>query len=106
MARHVSDRLAVMYLGRFVEQGSSERSFALPAHPYTKSLFDGIPQSGPDRRRKTVSIEGEEPSLENRPSGCEFHNGCPYAQARCREEAPDPTELEPGYSVRCHFPLG
>ena len=106
VVRHVSDRLAIMYLGRFVEQGSSERIFARPAHPYTKALLDGIPQPDPDRRRKTVSIEGEVPSLENRPSGCEFHTRCPYAQARCREEAPGATELEPGHTVRCHFPLG
>ena len=106
VVRHVSDRLAIMYLGRFVEQGSSERIFARPAHPYTKALLDGIPQPDPDRRRKTVSIEGEVPSLEKRPGGCEFHTRCPYAQARCREEAPGATELEPGHTVRCHFPLG
>ena len=110
VVRHVSDRLAIMYLGRFVEQGS-ERIFpseriARPAHPYTKALLDGIPQPDPDRRRQTVSIEGEVPSLEQRPSGCEFHTRCRYAKQRCREEAPAPTELEPGHSVRCHFPLG
>ena len=106
VVRHVSDRLAIMYLGRFVEQGSSERIFARPAHPYTKALLDGIPQPDPDRRRRTVSIEGEVPSLESRPSGCEFHTRCPYAKERCREQAPGPTELEPGHAVRCHFPLG
>ena len=106
VVRHVSDRLAIMYLGRFVEQGGSERIFARPAHPYTKALLDGIPQPDPDRRRKTVSIEGEVPSLEKRPRGCEFHTRCPYVRARCREEAPEPTELGPGHSVRCHFPLG
>ena len=106
VVRHVSDRLAIMYLGRFVEQGSSERIFARPSHPYTKALLDGIPQPDPDRRRETVSIEGEVPSLENRPGGCEFHTRCPYAKERCRAEAPGPTELEPGHTVRCHFPLG
>ena len=83
VVRHVSDRLAIMYLGRIVEQGGSERIFARPAHPYTKALLDGIPQPDPDpdpdRRRKTVSIEGEIPSLEKRPGGCEFHPRCPSA---------------------------
>ncbi len=106
VVRHVSDHLAIMYLGRFVEQGSSERIFARPAHPYTRALLDGIPKPDPDRRRKTVSIEGEVPSLEKRPSGCEFHTRCPYARERCREEAPGPTEHETGHTVRCHFPLG
>ena len=105
VVRHVSDRLAIMYLGRIVEQGSSERIFSRPAHPYTRALLDGIPQPDPDRRRKTVSIEGEIPSLENRPSGCEFHTRCPWAQARCREEAPEQRRVEAGHSVRCHFPL-
>ena len=105
VVRHVSDRLAIMYLGRIVEQGGSERIFARPAHPYTKALLDGIPQPDPDRRRKTVSIEGEIPSLEKRPGGCEFHPRCPYAQARCREEAPEQRRVEAGHSVRCHFPL-
>ena len=105
VVRHVSDRLAIMYLGRIVEQGGSERIFARPAHPYTKALLDGIPQPDPDRRRETVSIEGEIPSLEKRPGGCEFHPRCPYAQARCREEAPEQRRVEAGHSVRCHFPL-
>ena len=105
VVRHVSDRLAIMYLGRFVEQGASERIFAAPAHPYTKALLDGIPQPDPDRRRRTVSIEGEVPSLEKRPSGCEFHTRCPHAKARCREEVPVPAERAPGHTVRCHFPL-
>ena len=105
VVRHVSDRLAIMYLGRIVEQGGSERIFARPAHPYTKALLDGIPQPDPDRRRKTVSIEGEIPSLEKRPGGCEFHPRCPYVQARCREEAPEQRRVEAGHSVRCHFPL-
>ena len=68
----------------------------------------GLPESAykPHRRRTTVSIAGEVPSLESRPQGCEFHTRCPFAKDRCREQAPGPTELEPGHSVRCHFPLG
>ncbi|MGI9334461.1 MAG: ABC transporter ATP-binding protein [Gammaproteobacteria bacterium] len=105
VVRHVSDRIAIMYLGRFVEQGDAERIFARPAHPYTRALLDGVPQPDPDRRREIVSIEGEVPSLATRPSGCEFHTRCPYAQARCRELAPEREELEPDHFVRCHFPL-
>ena len=105
VVRHVSDRLAIMYLGRFVEQGDADLIFARPAHPYTKALLDGVPQPDPDMRREIASIEGEVPSLENRPSGCEFHTRCPFAQPRCREEVPVRTEIESDHFVRCHFPL-
>ncbi len=106
VVRHVSDRLAIMYLGRFVEQGDADRIFARPAHPYTKALLDGVPEPDPDKRREIASIEGEVPSLENRPRGCEFHTRCPHAKARCREAVPERTEVEPDHFVRCHFPLG
>lgn len=105
VVRHVSDKLAIMYLGRLVEQGSSGDIFANPAHPYTKALLDGVPIPDPAKRRKTVSIEGEVPSLANRPDGCEFHTRCPFIQKRCRNELPDQREIAPGHFVRCHFPL-
>jgi peptide/nickel transport system ATP-binding protein len=102
---HISDRLAIMYLGRIVELGGCEAVFARPAHPYTEALVKGVPRPDPDRRRELVSIEGEVPSLANRPPGCEFHTRCPYAQARCHTEAPVSRDLGDGRSVRCHFPL-
>ncbi len=103
--RHVSDRLAIMYLGRLVEQGSTRSVFARPAHPYTHALLAAVPQPDPDRRREQLELQGEIPSLRRRPSGCEFHTRCIHAQARCRVEAPGPTSLGDGREVRCHFPL-
>lgn len=105
VVRHISDRLAIMYLGRIVEQGDSEAIFNSPAHPYTEALVMGVPQPDPDRRRVHVSISGEVPSLMNRPTGCDFHTRCLYAQERCRSEAPTPVPQPSGRSVSCHFPL-
>ena len=103
--RHVSDKLAIMYLGRIVEQGDCDRVFANPAHPYSEALVNGTPNPNPTKRRQLVSIEGEVPSLKNRPSGCDFHPRCPYVQATCREIMPQETVLSDGRVVRCHYPL-
>ena len=105
VVRHISDRLAIMYLSRIVEQGDCDEIFANPAHPYTEALVRGIPQPDPDKRRDLLSIEGEVPSLSNRPSGCEFHTRCKYAQNKCRIQRPLPQTLSDGRSVQCHFPL-
>jgi oligopeptide/dipeptide ABC transporter ATP-binding protein len=105
VVRHVSDRLAIMYMGRFVEQGATGTIFARPAHPYTEALLTATPVPDPDRRRPPPALRGEIPSLLNRPSGCEFHTRCPYAQERCRIERPLPQLRSPGQTVRCHFPL-
>jgi peptide/nickel transport system ATP-binding protein len=105
VVRHISDRLAIMYLGRIVEQGNCEAIFRQPAHPYTEALVKGIPRPDPEQRRTLVSIEGEVPSVARRPSGCEFHTRCRYAQERCRHEPPGETELADGRRIRCHFPL-
>ncbi len=103
--RHISDRIAIMYLGRFVELGTTEAVFRRPYHPYTKALIAAVPEPDPDRRRDIIKLEGEVPSLANRPQGCEFHTRCPFAQARCRAEAPLPRAMDDGHWVRCHFPL-
>jgi peptide/nickel transport system ATP-binding protein len=105
VVRHISDRLAIMYLGRIVEQGDCEAIFRRPAHPYTEALVKGIPRPDPEQRRTLVSIEGEVPSIARRPSGCEFHTRCPYAQDKCRHERPGDTVLADGRSIKCHFPL-
>ena len=104
--RQVSDRLAIMYLGRIVEQGRCADVFERPAHPYSYALVRGAPSPDPTRRRKLVSIEGEVPSLSNRPSGCEFHPRCQYAKPLCRTQRPPETELPDGRTVMCHFPIG
>lgn len=105
VVRHISSRLAIMYLGRIVEHGDCEAIFRRPAHPYTEALVNGIPRPDPEHRRTLASIEGEVPSVAFRPRGCEFHTRCRYAQARCREEAPNETKLADGRTIRCHFPL-
>ncbi|MDP7673825.1 MAG: ABC transporter ATP-binding protein [Dehalococcoidia bacterium] len=105
VVRHVSDKIAIMYLGRFVEQGNAEAIFNRPGHPYTKALLEGVPQPDPDKRREIVSIEGEVPSLADRPTGCEFHTRCNYAQSHCKQEQPTLQKLGANQYVRCHFPL-
>ena len=105
VVRHISDEMAIMYMGRFVEHGPTAAIFARPAHPYTHGLFAAQPRPDPDRRREQVELQGEVPSLAHRPSGCEFHTRCPWAQARCRDETPRPRDVAPGHALRCHFPL-
>ena len=105
VVQHVSDRIAVMYLGRLVEQGDTRSIFKRPAHPYTKALLSAVPQPDPTKRRELVSIEGEVPSLRERPAGCEFHPRCAHKQERCSWDPPKSQSLPDGRSVRCHFPL-
>ena len=103
--RHVSDRLAIMYLGRIIEEGPTDAVFARPAHPYTLMLLSAVPRPDPDVPRSDLPLAGEVPSLRQRPPGCEFHPRCPFAQPRCRVEAPAATEVAPGRRARCHFPF-
>ena len=105
VVRHVCHRVAIMYLGRIVEQGPCEDVFNSPIHPYTDALINSVPQPDPDKRRDLVSIEGEVPSLKNRPSGCEFHPRCQYKQAKCKTERPHTITIGNQRQVRCHFPL-
>ncbi|QYX56314.1 ABC transporter ATP-binding protein [Roseovarius sp. SCSIO 43702] len=105
VVRHIADRLAIMYLGRIVEEGPTDRVFASPLHPYTQALVEGVPQPDPDRRRAHVSISGEVPSLLNRPEGCDFCTRCPYVQDKCRREKPPHFQSDDGRSHACFFPL-
>ncbi len=105
VVRHLSDRLAIMYLGRFVEMGDTASIFTRPAHPYTLGLLAAVPEPDPDRRREKLELEGEIPSLRRRPSGCEFHTRCPFVRDKCRNEAPAYREVEPGRFASCHFPF-
>jgi oligopeptide/dipeptide ABC transporter ATP-binding protein len=106
VVRHIADRLAIMYLGRIVEEGRTDEVFARPVHPYTQALVEGVPQPDPDRRRVHVSISGEVPSLLNRPKGCDFAGRCPFAQDLCRAEKPPHVTMADGRRHACHFPLG
>jgi peptide/nickel transport system ATP-binding protein len=105
MIRHVSDRLAIMYLGRLVETGPTQDVFAAPMHPYTATLIQSEPVPDPRQRRSSLAIRGEIPSVFRRPSGCEFHTRCPIARERCRNEAPAYRRMAGERMVRCHFPL-
>ena len=86
--RHVSDRIAVMYLGRLVEIGPADAVFDAPAHPYTRALLSAVPQVDPARRRERILLAGEMPDPASPPSGCTFRTRCPQAQARCAQEQP------------------
>jgi len=104
VVHHVTDRMAVMYLGRFVETGDTEEIFNAPAHPYTAALLSANPEPDPDKVHDRIMLPSEVPSLMARPAGCEFHTRCPWAQDRCRSEAPVPQDRD-GRRVACHFPL-
>ena len=106
VVRHIADRLAIMYLGRIVEEGRTDEVFARPVHPYTQALVQGVPQPDPDRRRAHVAISGEVPSLLNRPKGCDFAGRCPFAQDLCRIQKPPHATMPDGRRYACHFPLG
>ena len=103
MLRHVSDRIAIMYLGRLVETGPTAQVFATPLHPYTRSLIASEPQPDPRRRRADLAIKGEIPSVLNRPGGCVFHSRCPLTADICRTTPPALRTLAPGRDVRCHL---
>jgi oligopeptide/dipeptide ABC transporter ATP-binding protein len=106
VVRQISDRVAVMYLGRVVELASTSELYARPMHPYTHALLAAIPIPDPaiERSRHYAPLPGEPPSPANPPSGCAFHTRCPRAGQRCRIEAPELRELTPGHWVACHRP--
>ena len=102
--RHLSHRIAVMYLGRVVELAPEDALFRRPLHPYTVALIGAVPEPDPAVRGRHVPVEGELPSPLDPPPGCAFHPRCPAAQDRCRRDLPAVSEPEPGRFVRCHFP--
>jgi peptide/nickel transport system ATP-binding protein len=105
VVRYLSDRIAVLYLGRLMELGGAERVFRPPHHPYTEALLSAIP--GPEgEQRERIRLEGEIPSAANPPSGCVFHTRCPRRWGDiCAQEEPPLKEYEPGHFMRCHIPL-
>ncbi|WP_181257075.1 ABC transporter ATP-binding protein [Pseudaminobacter soli (ex Li et al. 2025)] len=103
--RHISDRIAIMYLGRIVEQGPAEEIFRHQHHPYTASLVQGVPQPDPDRKRAHRGLKGEVPSLLERPRGCDFVSRCPNARPLCHEAKPPHRGVGPHRVIACHFPL-
>ncbi|HBE26237.1 MAG TPA: peptide ABC transporter substrate-binding protein [Ktedonobacter sp.] len=106
VVKHISDRVAVMYLGRVVELSKSEDMYEMPLHPYTQALLSAIPVPDPDieAKRKRIILEGDVPSPVNPPSGCNFHPRCWKAQAICREIIPPLEEKQYNHYAACHFP--
>jgi peptide/nickel transport system ATP-binding protein len=105
--KHISDRIAVMYLGKVVELATKEQLFTKPMHPYTEGLLAAVPIPDPTLRdkKKHILLEGDMPSPANPPSGCRFHTRCPYAAEKCSAEVPELVEKEKGHFVACHYPL-
>ena len=106
VVRYISDRVAVMYLGRIVEQGTTDQIFDDPQHPYTKALLSAIPHPDPTRRAERVHLAGDVPSPITPPSGCHFHTRCPVAEAHCKEAYPEVSGLGGGHSASCHLIAG
>ena len=106
LVQHISDRIAVLYLGEIVEEAPRAGIFAAPRHPYTQALFSSTPVADPDRRQQRVNLTGTVPSPANPPSGCRFHTRCPHAMEVCRRESPGARKVGDGHWAACHLLAG
>ncbi len=107
VVKHVSDRIAIMYLGRIVELAPADDIYRAPRHPYTRALLSAIPRPNPRGRRERIVLQGDVPSPIHPPAGCPFHPRCPHATDRCKVEAPAlrPAPGLPAHTVACHYDL-
>ncbi|MGE7273232.1 ABC transporter ATP-binding protein [Brevibacillus panacihumi] len=103
--KHISDRIAVMYLGKIVELADRDTLFSKPLHPYTEALLSAVPTPDPTKVKQRIVLKGDLPSPANPPSGCSFHTRCPYVQDICRKETPALQNHHDGHYAACHFPL-
>jgi len=103
VVEHISDIVAVMYVGKIVEIADTERIYFTPKHPYTEALLSSVPQPDPTIRKNRIVLRGEVPNPANPPSGCYFHPRCRYAESICSREEPPLEEVEPGHWAACHF---
>ncbi len=103
VVEHISDRIAVMYVGKIVEMADTDALLRDPKHPYTEALLSAIPPADPDIKVDRIQLKGEVPSPANPPSGCIFHTRCRYVQEVCSQKVPELAEVEPGHFASCHF---
>ena len=103
VVEHISDRVAVMYVGQMVEMSDTEGLYISPKHPYTEALLSAVPKTDPKVKMDRIILEGEIANPANPPSGCYFHPRCRYAQDLCKTKAPEWREIEPGHFAACHF---
>ena len=101
VVEHISDKVGVMYLGKMVEFGETEKLFANPKHPYTEALLSAVPVADPEVEMDRIPLKGEIPNPANPPSGCYFHERCSYCTERCKTEVPELREVD-GRMVACH----
>ena len=103
VVEHISDRVAVMYVGKVVELAKTEEFFLNPLHPYSEALLSALPKPDPRLRMKRIILSGEVANPVNPPSGCYFHPRCKYAEEICKKEEPGWKEIRPDHFVACHF---
>jgi oligopeptide/dipeptide ABC transporter ATP-binding protein len=103
VVKHISDRIAIMYLGKIMEIAPRQEFYTNPLHPYTEALMSAAPTPHPDRKKERILLTGEVPSPMNIPSGCRFHTRCPLAAAICRQTEPELTDRDGDHKVACHF---